>query len=661
MPDPYTTRVGLRKLSQDIKSADHGYNYPRDLDLKPGNEFHDQLVQRLLERGKASYNVMSQSYHNWAELDRKLRAYVPAGRIEARRAAEKKGEDYNFSGEELVIPVSYAILQAHMTYMMKAFIQSPVFRYQGSGPEDVVGAKILEFVIDHQFRQARMGIPLITSFRDGFVYGFSALTPMWEKKSTVQRRVALEGDTDLFGNFVEERVVRKRESVAYEGHKLRSVDPYRFLPDPSVAVHDIHEGEFVGWTRTTSIMNLLSAEKNDKHIFNVRYAHMMQNKKSTLSPNEYRTERERSTYTTSGQAPAGIIDPVDTLTIYIKVIPKMWKLGNSQYPEIWMFEIAGDRIITQARPLGLDHGMFPVVTSAPDFDGYSANPSSRLSITQDLQEIIDFLYTSRIQNIRKSLVGQYVVDPYLVHTGDLANPKPGKLIRLRKSVWGKVAVSNAVAQLPVEDVTAGHTQEVSFVGELMRQSTGANDQLLGFIAPRTSRISANEVQGARTSGLSRLEATATIISLQQMLPLGRMLASQTIQLMPDNVYVRLSQGVSDQVREHLAGSTVNDFAAVSPFDLSVNYDVVESDGTVPGSQDVESWLTLYSLLAENPVLSQEVDMLKIFQNIARELGVRNVDDLIRPQQQQQTVAPDEEVESQVQAGNLVPAEEAAAA
>ena len=76
--------------------------------------------------------------------------------------------------------------------------------------------------------------------------------------------------------------------------------------------------------------------------------------------------------------------------------------------------------------------------------------------------------------------------------------KPGKIIRIRKRGWGLGGIKdNAIFQLDVKDVTQGNIQDASFLMEQAKSATSTMDQLGGGLAPRTSRISANEAQGVR--------------------------------------------------------------------------------------------------------------------------------------------------------------------
>ena len=105
--------------------------------------------------------------------------------------------------------------------------------------------------------------------------------------------------------------------------------------------------------------------------------------------------------------------------------------------------------------MDLDHNMYPVSVCAPEFDGYTITPISSLEVIYGLQEILDFLFTSHVANVRKAINDMLIVDPYLINMADLAKPGPGKLIRTRRAVWGR-GVENAVKQLAVTDITHNH-------------------------------------------------------------------------------------------------------------------------------------------------------------------------------------------------------------
>ena len=161
--------------------------------------------------------------------------------------------------------------------------------------------------------------------------------------------------------------------------------------------------------------------------------------------------------------------------MYVKIVPKEWGLKgskfnkNGDYPEIFLFTIANEQIVLRARPLNLNHNKFPIAIAAPDFDGYSITPISRMELIGGLQTTLNWMFNSHITNVRKAINDMLIVDPSLVNMEDLENPAPGKLIRLRRSAWGK-GVQNAVEQLQVNDITREHMRDAQQIMEMTQIS-----------------------------------------------------------------------------------------------------------------------------------------------------------------------------------------------
>jgi hypothetical protein len=266
---------------------------------------------------------------------------------------------------------------------------------------------------------------------------------------------------------------------------------------------------------------------------------------------------------------------------------------------------------------------------------------------------MNFLYSSHLQNIMKVINDMFVVDPSLVNIEDLSDPKPGKLIRMRRKAWGRGGVKDAVSQLDVRDVTQNHVADTTFLDNLMKQSSGANDPVQGNIGKRTSRISASEFQGARGSSLSRLEKTARTISMQAMQPLGRMLASNIQQFMEQETFVKATGEWAQVLQDKYSAQVESDRISISPRQMIVDYDITPHDGTIPGSEDVGTWVQLFQIMSQNPEVGQNFNVVKTFQHIAHQMGAKNLEKFVRQDSEPIQVQPDEDVQEQVQRGNLV--------
>jgi hypothetical protein len=631
---------------------DFGYTYPGGLDLRPSSELHKKVVTEVYQRALESSNEMQKRFPSWRSIDKTLTAYIKAD--DAERIVQMEDDRKPVS---VVVPYSYATMETILTYFVTAFLEDPIFRYEGSSPKDIIGAFLLERVVEQQTRNFKAGLNLHTMFRDSLSYGLGVVTPTWDKKwgwkTTLQEQGFM---SQVFGKFFSlGRKKVNQEAILYEGNRLRNVDPYRFLPDPNVPISEVQLGEFVGWIEQTNYMKLLEMERNDTDIFNVQYLKGMGNMGGISLFNKSRSETGRGIKYGTATMPMGITTtPIDVIWMYITLIPKDKKLGTGDYPEKWLLGLAADKVVICAKPLRLNHNMYPVSVCAPDYDGYSATPVSRLELMAGMQGALDWLFNSHIANVRKAINDMLIVDPSLINMADLQDPRPGKLIRMRRAAWGR-GVENAVKQLAVTDITKQHIPDAAYIIDFMQRTSGAVDSLQGMARKTGERVTAAEARDTRASALSRLTKAAKVASLQSMFDLGYMYASHTQQLMTKDAFVKLEGQWAETLKaEYGAVSRVK----VTPFDILIDQDMIIKDGSVQGGEYADSWVELFRILSSQPVLFQAFDMVRIFEHVARIMGAKDINDFVI----QRGAIPPVGISSQsqpaidkgVQAGSLVP-------
>ncbi len=626
------------------------YKYTNGLNLRPDSTLHQRLVALLIERANASRDVLSNKFEMWNKIDKKLTVFIPLDQkeLDLQEADVRKPVS-------TVVPISFATLEVLLTYMVEALAVDPIFRYEGVGPEDVIGAALLQQIVNVQMARSGGALAIYTMLRDELTYGFGAMVPTWTKRLGF-RRVAkqrsflstLRGKILSLPGLAEAR----EEYVQFEGNELTPIDPYMYLPDPSVPINDVQKGEYVGWIVRDNLMRMLAEERTDDSMFNVQYLKSFDGK-SVLFLDQ--SARDKDSVRSVGEG-FGNTRAVDNIYMCVNLIPAEWGIGNRVYPEKWSFRLSGDAIITHMAPLNLDHNMFPVVVCAPNFDGHGNTPVSMLEYVQGMHEFIDFLYNAMVANQRKSIHDMFVVDPERVNLLDVMNPGPGKLIRLRKKAWGH-GIKDAIEQLKVSDVTAGNIDESVKLMALIDQMTGAEDTVRGNLRSSSADISATEFQGSQGAALSRLEKHAKIAGMQALTPLAHMVASQTQQFMEMDTYVKII-GDYEQVLAGEYGDVSR--VPVSPFDLLINYDVTPSDGSHPRAGDARGWLSMMQMVLSQPELWTKFNVVGMFSRWARMNGENDIQQFIlNPNGVQQKVLPDEELEREVQKGNLIPAEGAA--
>jgi len=560
-----------------------------------------------------------------------------------------RGEDRR-KPVSIVIPMSSAILDTLLTYHVAAFLEDPILRNSGHGPEDVVGAILLEKIISLHTIKTKVALALHTMWRDAMVYGFGVVVPNWhvQRGMRVRRRPTNKFD---FGSMTYqpsgfERVTE--EVNVFEGNRLDNIDPYMFLPDPNLPIHRAAEGEFVGWMDRTNWFALYGEEQTDLDLFNVQYVKHFQATGTMYQMGASRRGAVELQGTVSGQPGR----PVDRLTCYADIIPSEIGMGSSQIPETWLFSLAGERVIIRAKQLRVNHGKKPVIIDAPDFDGYGVAPVSRIEQVQGIQGIVDWMINSHVANVRKAIHDMIVYDPSIINSADIEDPGPGKLVRLRLAAFGRVKASDAIHQLAVRDVTQPHVDFAQAMMQVGNVVSGAQDSLQGIRRTSGERVTATEYAGTQTSALSRLEKVAKITSIQAHQDIAEMFAEHTQQFMTDEVYAR-TVGDWPEVIAQEYGIQGEDPILVSPTDISVAYDVIAKDGSVPSGEQAGTWVQLFQILTTHPSIARKFDIVRIFMHIARLTGTRNFHEfMVKGGGIDQTIATQEEIESMKVMGQM---------
>src|SRR5205085_12475898 len=149
--------------------------------------------------------------------------------------------------------------------------------------------------------------------------------------------------------------------------------------------------------------------------------------------------------------------------------------------------------------------------------GYDFMSISMHDMIGPFQDILSWLVSSRMENVRTAINNQFVADPARVEVNDIRNSPIGRIIRLKQTAIG-LSVREAIMQLQVQDVTQGHIGDIQVMRILADTITGVNDNMRG-IQTAGGRRSATEARMAMQNGASRLSQLAVRISGQAFQPL----------------------------------------------------------------------------------------------------------------------------------------------
>ena len=648
----------------DMENDNFGYDYPEGLDLRPRstNDLHTLIKTRILRAADDSYAVMQERFPAWREIDQTMTGFIHTSDYE-KNLKKRPDEDVASITKpiSIVVPNSFAVEDTILTYLSQVFLVPPVFGYDGFGPEDEAAGKMLEVLVSQQVKATRAALDLHTAFKGGLRYGLAASTMRWLVRTGLKTRNVERQVWGIDGSLIRTTVDRETsEAILFEGSDLTNIDPYRMLPDPGVSAHRVRDGAFFGWTEIIDYETLLAEEQYDPELFNVQYLRMVPGRQNFSKYTMDLSDREMF-YT--GSSGSGIKTPSSTrkitiVNMYMTIIPYEWQLGKSKTPEVWFFRLADDKVVLTAQPLGLNHGQFPVAVNAPEFDGYSITPISRLEVVQGLQTMSDWMINSHVANVRKAINDMLIVDPSLVHMPDFKKPGAGRLIRLRREAWGR-GVKEAVSQLVVTDITRQHIPDSAFANDMMQRATGAVDSMQGIMRSGGERRSATEAGASTQAAISRLEHVAFLTSIMYMQDLGMFYAEHTQQLMTQERQMRIL-GDWPEVLQKEYGRAVT----IGPNDILIDYDLIVKDGSTAtaGAVNGQFWIQLIQLALATPAVGTQLDIMRMFLHGARLAGYKNVQEfVIKGGNMSAEIKEDMEVQREVERGNLIATREAAEA
>lgn len=588
-----------------------------NLELAFKSEKHGKILDMVRERYQLSYDDMSKRWPAWRKI---LKESESVFDIEEIKRQNKSRSDNDM---EIKVPFTWAMQQTAVMYLTSVFLaRNPVFQYtarHGEGQDNVIA---LESLIDYQVNVGEMIPALYSWLNDSVQYGLGVVGEYWtEETARVRRRV--EKPVTIMGIPIlgKTKIVEEfAELVGYQGNKLYAVRPFDFFPDTRVPIRDLQRGEFCGILTEFGYHEIM-AKKDQQEYFNLDV--LKQAAKAGGGKSSYMRERhitrEDSDIPNSdggGKRSAQISDFLEILEMYVRIIPKDWGLGESTYPEMWVFTIANDYVVIGCRPSGMMHDRFPFHPLEYEINGHNVHARGMNEIVKPLNDVMSWLFNSHIYNVRKTINNELVVDPSRINMLDFKKSGPGRILRLTANAYG-TPPSQAIHQLNMNDVTRGNLNDMLQVKNLMQMILGINDSLMGSLGG-TNRKTATEVRSSTSFGINRLKTTAEYFSATGFQSLSRNLVASTQQL------------YSGDRKYKIAGNqlTGDNLVTVVPESIAGFYDFVPVDGTLPVDRMMQANMfkeLLFGMGKLAPQMLQQYDMGKLYEYILSLNGVKNID------------------------------------
>jgi hypothetical protein len=320
-------------------------------------------------------------------------------------------------------------------------------------------------------------------------------------------------------------------------------------------------------------------------------------------------------------------------------------------------------IRAQLNPYGRQ---FPTVIGGLYHDAHKTYSQSLYDLLLPLHDISTWLLRSRIDNVQASLTNLIFADPTQVAINDLIDRNPHGIVRTMPGVEPGKGVF--IANVP--DVTRGHWSDIGAMSELKQRLSAASDAQQGMPTAEGGVRTATEIQRLTQLGSQRLGVLSRIISATSVRPMVRMMTSNIQDFFSKDGSIRISDSDSASAVASMVEDGYLDFN-ISEIQGDIDYLVV--DGTLPlePTRNAETWINMLKTLNETG-MAMEYNSGKIVEEAIRSMGVSDLDQFKIGKEQQAegptpsqqmmlmekargaSVQPQQQIEREVQKGNLVP-------
>ena len=622
------------------------------LNLKHNSPQARRLLTAVQDRVTASKKAFSRMHNKWRMAEEEAIAYLPEQEIDRkyRRKREQGSPQYT----TLKIPYSYGMLMTSHTYWATVFLsRTPINQFTGRHGESQQQVQAVEALMDYQVQVGEQLVPLYMWLLDVGKYGMGVMHVGWADEFSIVS--SIEEVPEYFAGVVPtgrtKRQKLPRRVPGYSGNRLTNIRPYDFYPDPRFPVRHFQKGEFCAARLELGFNTIYKRMKQGYYMEDV--VQRLRTRDTTSGGGGTSAERDQgSSQIELPEAQTFFLNDEKStkrannilfrgVECTIELIPTEWGLGRGSYPEKWVFTVSEDfNLLLGAQPLGANHDRFEFAVLEYEPEGYALTARGVPEIAKPINDTLDWLVNAHMFNTRKALNDQFIVDPQRVEMGDLADPLPGGVIRLKAGAYGD-DVRTAITQLPVNDVTRGHLSDLAAITAIGQRAIGISDQLQGLSAP-TGRRSATEVRTSTGFGVNRLKTTSEFFSAMGWAPLAQLQLQNTQQYYETEKKFRIVGQLAQE-----AGKA---FIDVSPESILGFYDFVPIDGTQPIDRIAQAtlWQGLFAQLRNFPQILQQYDMGRIFEWVAQLAGLKNIG------QFKVELAPDAQLAAQAEAGNVVP-------
>lgn len=517
-----------------------------ELGREEPSEMMTTLLESCLSNVKASRSIMSNHYAGWDLQDQVYRGERHLDKDDLKEQRQNKPT-------KMVVPYTHSQVMVFVSFLFLLFKQNDnPFELAPTGPEDYGQKwKDCEAVLKRDWTKSYGSRVLFQFLLDTARFGTAPLEVRWDKQ-TVKCWIAPEDPTQsVFGGVPVSapQAPGYQEFLKFEGSVIRNVSPYRWFPDTTFPICDFEKGNFCFTEEDFTMGGLRQLEKDGMvtSVDNIKPPSAA-GWGTNGSWSDFRGGETRNTWGWDGRG-SWDKDKDDAKVIVTKgrkkITPKEYligdkPLGKEEFPILYTIWYANDNRIIKLEECREWHQSFGNAVGQYTPDMHHSLTNGLADLIYRLQDVITWFVNSHITSVRRVINNRNVINPSLV---DMTSyDKTDSDIFMRKGV-GRMDPRMAVSQLPAQDVTSGHMNDVDVLGKIMQMVTGVNEQMQGQYSQGRRDATQSRLVAAGSGG--RMKMHGQLLWEAGLGRVGSLMLSNSRQSLSMSSFGRALGGISD--------------------------------------------------------------------------------------------------------------------
>lgn len=407
---------------------------------------HETLLDYLQQRLALGKSKRDGNLDRYTRIDKSVAGWIKLTPEDRKRARK---QDQNGIPQAVLqnLPITMIQLDDMMTYFAQVFAPSRgMFFTKGKPDEQTPASGITQLMNNHAlhdgyYREVILTLFTILKYNIGGFHGF------WDQEIGPRLSVSDSAQQPSI----------KSDDVVWQGNRLRALDVYNCLYDPSVHPTNLYkDGEWA------AMVDLISFYQLQRDASRGRYFNTVEALASgggivdnctyyKSPPKEAHLESSEATGATNwvavlSEVPSGFQGMgYERVTMYCWLNPLQYNLvpnnpaarASRDSYELWKFTIINDKWIVEATPQDNAHGHLPCYFGLINDDNMGPIARSPGEIMKPLQDFASFLMNAHIQATRKNIWGLTVYDPSVVDLSEIPDGEVAARVALKPTGWGQ--------------------------------------------------------------------------------------------------------------------------------------------------------------------------------------------------------------------------------